>query len=166
MDLKVDGKSPGDEIALASSGTVTVAAAVASNVPLDRVELMVNGQPAYSVSAAGKDAIEFTRRIAIDRSSWIALRALGPRHRMVLNDTAAFAHSSPVYVTVGGRAVRVAEDVRFYRDWVERLIARTETRDRFDGPERKAEVLALFRKALAWYQAAEASRPAVTGAQR
>jgi TolB protein len=166
VDLKVEGKSPGDEIALASPGTVTVVATVASNVPLDRVDLLVNGQPAHSVSAAGKDTIEFTQRIAIDRSSWVALRALGPRHRMVLNDTAAFAHTSPVYITVGGQPVRVAEDVRFYRDWVERLIARTETRGRFDNPERKAEVLALFRKALAWYQAAEASRPAVPSAQR
>ena len=102
----------------------------------------------------------------IPRSSWVALRALGPRHRMILNDTAAFAHTSPVYVTVSGQRVRVAEDVRFYRDWVERLIARAETRSRFDNPQRKAEVLALFRKALDWYQAAETGRPAVTGGQR
>ena len=64
-----------------------------------------------------------------------------------------------LYVTVSGQPIRVAEDVRFYRDWVERLIARAETRSRFDNPGRKAEVLALFRKALAWYQAAEAGRP-------
>ena len=73
----------------------------------------------------------------------------------MLNDTAAFGHTSAVYVSVGGHPVRVAEDVRFYRDWVERLIARVETRGRFANAERKAEVLALFRKALAWYLAAE-----------
>jgi hypothetical protein len=101
---------------------------------------------------------EFTRRVPIDRSSWITLRALGPRHRLILNDTGAFAHTSPVYVTVAGRPVREQEDVRFYRDWVEKLIARAERSGRFSTPERRSEVLALFRKALAWYQAAETEK--------
>jgi hypothetical protein len=92
----------------------------------------------------------------MDGSSWIALRALGPAHRLILNDTMAFAHTSPVYVTVGDRPVREKEAIRFYRSWVERLIARAETSGRFATPERRAEVVALFRKALAWYQAADA----------
>ena len=53
------------------------------------------------------------------------------------------------------RPVRVLDDVRFYREWVERLIARTEKSRRFATPERRKEVLALFHKALAWYRAAE-----------
>jgi len=153
VTLKVDGKTPGDEIRLDGPREIAVEASVASQVPLDRIELIVNGRPAYSTTK-----LEFTRRILIERSSWIALRALGPRHRLVLNDTMAFAHTSPVYVTVGGQPVRVADDVRFYREWVERLIARTEKSERFEKPERKAEVLALFHKALSWYQAAERSK--------
>jgi hypothetical protein len=47
------------------------------------------------------------------------------------------------------------KDVKFYRDWVERLIERTETRRRFKTPEDKAEVVALFRKALDLYRSAE-----------
>jgi hypothetical protein len=38
---------------------------------------------------------------------------------------------------------------------VERLIARAETAGRFATPERRNEVVALFRKALDWYRAAE-----------
>ena len=62
-----------------------------------------------------------------------------------------------MYVTVGRQPIRVAEDVKFYRDWVERLIERTETRGRFKRPEDKAEVVALFRKALEFYRSAERS---------
>ena len=47
--------------------------------------------------------------------------------------------------------------MKFYRDWVERLIERTETRGRFKGPEDKADVVALFRKALEFYRSAERS---------
>jgi hypothetical protein len=151
----VNGKVPGDEIHLNSPGSVTVKARLASQVPVDRVELVVNGRAVHEVSMNGKDTVEFTRELPLERSSWVALRAWGPRHRLILNDTEAFAHTSPVFVLVDNKPVRVAEDVSFYRDWVERLIARVETRGRFATPERKAEVLALFRKALAWYHAAE-----------
>lgn len=156
VSLKVNGKLPGEEVTLDAAGAVSVEASVAAQTPLDRVELLVNGRVAHSVPISGKDAVDFSYELALDGSAWVALRALGPRHRLILNDTEAFAHTSPVYVTVGGRPVRVAEDITFYRDWVERLIARTETRGRFASPERKAEVVALFKKALAWYQSEEA----------
>jgi hypothetical protein len=155
MTLSVNGKSPGDEVQLTAANEVAVQASVDTQVPLDRVELMVNGRPLHTASADGKTKIEFQTRVPIRESSWIALRALGPRHRLIMNDTMAFAHTSPVYVSVGGRPVRVADDVRFYREWVERLIARTEKSPRFATAERRQEVLALFQKALAWYRTAE-----------
>jgi hypothetical protein len=155
--LEVDGKLPGDEIRLDSSRTLTVKASMVTQVPVDRFELIVNGRVVESREPGGRDRMEFTSRIPIKRSSWIALRALGPRHRLVLNDWGAFAHTSPVYVSVAGRPIRELEDVRFYRDWVERLIARAEKNGRFSTAERRTEVVALFQKALAWYRAAEAA---------
>jgi hypothetical protein len=152
LSLKVNDKTPGDEVQLSSAGEVTVQASVETQVPLDRIELIVNGRPVHS-APTGKDKIEFTHRLPIQTSSWIALRALGPRHRLIMNDTMAFAHTSAVYVTIGGQRIRIAEDIAFYRDWVEKLIARAETRGRFATPERKTEVLALFQKALSFYSA-------------
>ena len=54
ISLKVNDKRPGDEIRLDSPGELTVQASVAAQVPLDRVELMVNGQAVYSASMAEK----------------------------------------------------------------------------------------------------------------
>ena len=133
------------------AGELVVQASVDTQVPVDRVELLVNGRVVYSGTAAGSS----THPVTVQSSSWIALRALGPRHRLVLNDTMTFAHTSPVYVTVGGLPIRVPDDVRFYREWVEKLITRTETNGRFATPERKSEVVSLFRKALSFYQQAE-----------
>jgi hypothetical protein len=155
MMLSVNGKAPGDEVQLNAANEIAVQATVETQVPLDQVQLIVNGRPVHSEPSDSKTKIEFQTRVPIRESSWIALRALGPRHRLIMNDTTAFAHTSPVYVTVGGRPVRVADDVRFYREWVERLIARTEKSPRFATPERRQEVLALFQKALAWYRTAE-----------
>jgi hypothetical protein len=157
VSLTVDEKLPGSEISLSAPGEVTIQASVSSQVPLDSLELIVNGRSIHSVPMSGKESVNFAQKLRLEKSSWIALRALGPRHRLILNDTMAFAHTSPVYVTVGGQPVRVADDIRFYREWVERLIARTEKSGRFSTPERKAEVVALFRKALSFYHQAERS---------
>ena len=50
--------------------------------------------------------------------------------------------------------------MKFYRDWGERLIERTENRGRFKRPEDKAEVVALFRQALAFPTAQPSALPA------
>lgn len=152
IDLKVNDKMPGGEIQIDAPAEVTVQATVQTQTPIDSVQVIVNGRPAHSETAAGKKIIEIKHKLRIAASSWIAVRALGPPHRLILNDTGAFAHTSPVYVSVGRQPIRMAEDVKFYRDWIERLIERTETRGRFKTPENKAEVLALFRKALAFYR--------------
>jgi hypothetical protein len=157
IDLKVSGKSPGDEIQLDGAGEVSIQASVRTQTPLNSVEVIVNGKSVHSESTTGKNTFDFKHRVRVDSSSWIAVRALGPPHRLILNDTGAYAHTSPVYVTIGRKPIRIAEDVKFYRDWVERLIDRTETRGRFKKPEDKAEVVALFRKALEFYRSAEKS---------
>ncbi|MFN7935711.1 MAG: CehA/McbA family metallohydrolase [Bryobacteraceae bacterium] len=150
VGLTVNGKGPGDEIQADGPVEVQVKAEVASLVPLDKVEVILNGKVARAVTATGGSF-----SLPVKESSWIALRALGPRHRLVLNDTQAYAHTSPVYVTVKGKPVRVLDDVRFYRNWVEKLIARVEKQGRFATPERRAEVLGLFGKSLEWYKRVE-----------
>lgn len=155
VTLEVNGKSPGDEVRLDSSGDVNVHATVMTQTPLEQIELIINGKPVVSEPADGKTTIHFSTQIPLRESSWIAFRALGPRHRLVMNDTQAFAHTSPVYVTIQGRPVRIADDIRFYREWVERLIARTEKSPRFATEERRREVISLFRKGLDWYTSQE-----------
>lgn len=158
VTFSVNGKAPGDEIASAGPVEVLIQGQVAAQTPLESIEVIVNGKPVHRI--AGNSPVDFTHSLKISESSWIALRVLGPRHRLVLNDTQTYAHTSPVYVTLGGQPVRVREDIRFYREWVEKLIARTQKSERFANAERKTEVLELFQKALAWYRRVEAgNRP-------
>ena len=141
--LTVNGKMPGEEIRLpAGQRTVRVKVDVRSQVPVEKVELLVNGQ---ARSWRGEAELE------LDRSAWIAARAIGPRHRLVLNDTSAFGHTSPVYVLVGGAPVRSPQDARFWIDWIDKLIARVEQRGQFATPARKQEVVNLFLKAKGVY---------------
>jgi hypothetical protein len=115
---------------------------------VDKVDVIVNGKVAASRNGAGA----LDERIALEGPSWIALRAMGPWDRMILNDAGAFAHTSPVYVQIGAERLAVREDVRFYIDWMEKLIARTRERGRFSAAARREEVLALFERALEYYR--------------
>ena len=74
---------------------------------------------------------------------------MGPWRRSVLNDTAAFAHTSPVYVRVGGALAQSPADARFWAEWIDKLIERTIARGALKDEARRAEVTDLFRKAQA-----------------
>jgi hypothetical protein len=126
---------------------VRVQAAVRSSVPVTSVEILVNGKV-----AAKSAKLTLDENVALDRSAWVAVRASGPWHRLVLNDSSVFAHTSPVYVHLDGKPVTVAEDLRFYIDWIDRLIARTAKQGRFATPEKRDEVINLFRRAQEIYR--------------
>jgi hypothetical protein len=157
--LTVNGKEPGDELRFAegSSPRVTLNALVHTQVPLDKVEVIVNGKIEASIPARGLRHLTLDRTIPVRRSSWIAVRALGPAHRLVVNDSQAFAHTSPVYVYLGRQPIAFRSDLYFYVDWVQRLIARVNESTRFASPQRKQEVVDLFRRALDIYRTAQAS---------
>jgi len=142
ISLKVQNREPGDDLHLsAGPQTVAIALQVDSRIPLDKIELIINGKPLPAT----------TQTITLDRSSWIAARATGPAHRLVLNDTAAFAHTSPVYVYLNKQPIQSRDDAQFYVQWIDGLIQRTQQRGRFSTPERKREVVDLFTRAREIY---------------
>jgi len=157
--LTVDGKEPGDEIHFPAGAKqkVRIHATLHTQVPVDKFEIVINGRPVIAREAAGKNQLVIDEEAPLERSSWIAARAIGPWHRLVLNDVQTFAHTSPVYVPFGDQRVASKEDARFWIDWIDRLIAQINQRGRFATPERKREVVELFQKGQAVYRKIEAA---------
>lgn len=131
--LTVDGVEPGGEIRVpeGGGGERVVAVEVASNSPVARVEIVVNGAvvDVVETSAMG-ERFRVERVVELDGSGWIAARALGPASPLVA-DGYAFAQTSPVWVVAGGREYRSAEDIRFLLAAVEAFRARVVERDRW-----------------------------------
>jgi hypothetical protein len=147
--LTVQGREPGSEVHLpAGIQSLRVRGELVSQIPVDKLELIVNGKVRFTRTSS------FEETISLDRSAWIALRATGPWNRLVVNDAYAFAHTSPVFVYLGNQPIASREDAGFWMDWIDKLIARTEQRGRFATAERRSEVLALFRRARGFYEAA------------
>jgi hypothetical protein len=155
----VDGKEPGETLQFdeRSSHQVSVKVEVKSELPLDTVDVFVNGKPVISQAAAGQRTVSFQKTVTLNRSSWIAAEALGAWHRLLLNDTQLYAHTSPVYVSFGRQRTAVRADVRFFEHWIESFIEMTGKRGRFSTPQRRQEVLDHFQRALEFYRHMEQS---------
>ncbi|MEQ8177060.1 MAG: CehA/McbA family metallohydrolase [Amphiplicatus sp.] len=149
LSLTIAEAEPGDEIKLqAGKHKLSWSAEMRSIAPIDRVEIIVNGDVAASVSlddegrsAAGMGELE------VDESAWILLRAVSVSASPLIFDLYPYATTSPVYVTVGGAPVRSADDAAYFVQWMDRLIAfAQESGDWNTEAERKA-TLANFNRA-------------------
>ncbi len=154
---------PGDELRLDgdNSSSFNVRVDVLSMVPLDTVELIVNGEVAHSFGAgeqagatadpAGGAAWSDETSIEISGSGWIAARAIGPPSKYV-GDDFPFAQTSPVYVVRDGVPYRSAEDARFLLETIEALRDRVVERDSWGSEDDRRSYLDALDEARAVFE--------------
>lgn len=142
-------REPGDTIALPrEGGEIDVKATAVCDQPLRSLEIVVNGE----VAAAGVSSVE--TRLRLRESAWMAARATAEdgfltdseleRYRSESDlggerpTRLRFGHTSPIYVTVGGAAVRVSRSVEEARRMLDAFgsFARATARERY-----RAEIL-------------------------
>jgi TolB protein len=156
--LQVEGREPGEELALATGApeTVRVKSDVVSIAPLESLEILVNGEVVQTVKATDPLKIVFDGSIAVPQGGWVAARASGPKSKYI-GDDYAFAQTTPVYVVRGGRRYLRAADVQFLADTVDAIWTRVE-KARWRSDAEKAKFRAAVDQARAVYQklAAEA----------
>jgi predicted TIM-barrel fold metal-dependent hydrolase len=136
---------------------IDVAIDARSREPIDRIEIVANGQVVKTVRPAG-DARNFRQTVTVDSGnhSWLAVRCWQ-------RDVPSFrlAHSMPFYLDGRWDA---SEDAHYFVNWIDELIAITNREEkRFRQPGQREEVLAVYRKAREVYaaQAAAGGRAAL-----
>lgn len=124
----VNGKGPGEEVALRSGGraAVQVTAEAVSIAPMEKLEVIVNGRVVRGTSS-DPHRLTFDGAVDVPDGGWVAIRAVGPSSRYV-SDSYAFAQTSPVYVVRDGKRWTSPEDARFLAEVVDAIWARV------DGP--------------------------------
>jgi hypothetical protein len=154
LTLNVAGHHIGDQIAAKPGDTLLVEATATAVVPMERIELIVNGEVVAAQDArdGGRNA-SLSHELRVDESCWVALRASGGVHDLVLHPEGVFAHTSPVYVNVDGAAVTKPDDAAYFVEWIDRLIAVTEERARFPSSAERDHVIAIFRSGQDFYRA-------------
>lgn len=107
IGLSVEGKNIGDTIEMPGPGTIEVEAWAESIFPIHTLQIVQRGEVVASVdNEKGTRRLELKAALKVDGHSWIAARCGGPGYEPVLHHDGwgrgIFAHTSPVYVAVGG----------------------------------------------------------------
>jgi hypothetical protein len=147
LQMTVNGAMPGDEITV-SGNKVRVDVDARSLVPMDRLQIIVNGKvAAEKIIDTEQSVVSFTEELNLPGSAWVAAYVSGPRHRLVSKDPGSFAHTSPVFCMVNGQPIRSRDDALFFVDWTDKMLDAVQRRGRFATDSRRQEVLDLFQSA-------------------
>jgi hypothetical protein len=164
VELAVDGAGPGEVVA-AEPGRRLEVTARSRGFGVERLELVgpdgvlaaaeapEPGGGAGSDGAGGGAAV-----LAVDTAVeardplWLCAVARGPGHPSVLGPV-VFAHTSPVWVEVGGRPVRRPASARWLLDWLDRFEALLADQGRFADDGQRTELAAVVDRARAVYRA-------------
>ena len=150
LEVDVDGRyGPGDRIDIRPGHEYRLRARARSRGPLERLQLIVNG--GVVAERTGQDVRELTleKALRFDRSSWAAIRAFERADSAEFWRPAGlvFAHTSPLYVLLGGRPVVVPESVQDLLQKIDQLIAHTQHLEGFRQESHRQETLDVYREA-------------------
>lgn len=152
LTLKAGGKGIGDEIILEEPGSVSVEATVESIVPLDRIEVVHNGNVVKSIPVSEEGIrTRFEGDVEIEESGWIALRAHGPAHEDVIRDPNA--HTNPIWIRVSRKPnSNRRESAAYFLKWINRLEGDVMARKRIPSASQLRHVRNQLNDASEFYQ--------------
>jgi hypothetical protein len=154
LELSVGGRGVGQELRLpAGSRAVDARVRLRSNVPIDHLEVVANGQVVADVPLAGdRTRADTSLRLPLQGSGWFLLRARSDRAMYPVLDLYPYATTSPVYVIVAGAPLRSAEDAEYFIRWIDRVAATAEQSKDWNTDAERGAVLDLMRRAREEYE--------------
>lgn len=145
LELKIDGKLPGETIQLPQAGEVVIEGSVQSIAPLSKVVLHRNGA-VFKTLATGT----FRERVKVDESSWFSLYAEGPNYRL-LDGEYPQAATNAIRVYVAGKPIRNAQSAQYFVRWIDKLTKMAAEWPWWRSEKEKAHVLRQFNEARGIY---------------
>ena len=156
VTFTLDGKEPGDEISLARGRELRSKVSLRSIVPIEKLEILSNGVVVATIPVGDHGTrADAEVPVKVSRSAWFTLRAWSPTAAEPVLDIYPFGTTSPIYVTVGGKPVRKAEDARYFARWIERVEAAARAHAGWNDDREKSEVLSRISEAKAVFAARE-----------
>ncbi|MCK4412501.1 MAG: CehA/McbA family metallohydrolase [Candidatus Eisenbacteria sp.] len=155
--FSVNGVVSGDTLAIESpTAIVDIGFCVKSVLPLQTATIICNGNDALKVGLPGDTegtVLDTTVQLALERSSWIALRVTGETDLWHAADPALFAHTAAVSVHLDGSPVRETGAAGYFLDWIDSLEDFVEIRDHWNSEEQHQQVLQRLDAARGVYRA-------------
>jgi hypothetical protein len=148
LELRIEGKLPGEEVRLpATGGTVTIEARAESIAPLDKVLLYRNGE-VFRTLEAGKP---FREQVNVTASSWFSLYAEGPPFAP-LDAEFPQAATNAIRVYVGDQKIRNRASAEYFMRWIDKLRTMADGWLWWRSPKEKDHVFAQLDEARRVYE--------------
>jgi hypothetical protein len=144
--LTINGEQPGAVIELpARGGSVRVRARAQGTSPFGRLEIVSSGRVVVAEAASGSPSAALVETdLPVHESGWLAARC-GGEVTPDAGDPPPFAHTSAVYVRVGGQPMRAdAEAVRSLTELMDETLAWVRTRANCPDPRQRDQLEATF----------------------
>ena len=156
LAFQVNAEIPGGEIHLpARGGSVDVTGRYDAIVPVDRLELYLNGTVVETVRSGGRSG-ELRKRVPITGSGWLTLRAVNDQAQHPVEDAYVIAETSPVYVYCGNQPIRSRADAEYFLRWVDDVGRQAEAHPGWRSARERKHVLDQFAEARrVWEQRAK-----------
>ena len=150
IEFTVNGRMPGEEIAVTPGDRLRVKADIHSLAPLERVEIVRNGEVVHTATlAAGGQRAEVDVPLAVTASGWYSVRAIGAARTFPVENTRPQAVTNPVFVIAGKRPIRDLASAEYFVKWIDRLTQMASEHPGWRSEREKAHVLGQFAEARA-----------------
>jgi TolB protein len=142
VEFRLGGEMVGSELKFdAAQGVVPFTAKLRSVVPVEHLEVVCNGKVVKSLLTGAKEAGDFTGEIPLTESGWCGLRAWSEKAEYPVMDSYAYATTSPVYVTIGGKRAYSKKDAEYFAAWIGRTMEVTGEYPDWNSAEEKEKVM-------------------------
>jgi hypothetical protein len=156
LSFSLEGKEPGEEISLEKGRALRAKVSLRSIVPVEKLEIVSNGAVVATIPTRDRGTrADAEVPVKVAGSGWFTLRAWSPTAAEPVLDIYPFGTTSPIYVTVGGKPVRTAEDARYFIRWLERVEAAARVHAGWNDEREKSEVLGRLAEAKAIFSTRE-----------
>jgi TolB protein len=154
IEFTLGGRPVGDELKFdGAQAAVPFTAKLRSIVPVDHFEVICSGKVVQTLELpGGRDSADAAGSLPVRESGWCVLRASSDGAEYPVLDNYVYATTSPVYVTVGGKAPRSPEDAKYFSAWIARTIDVTAHYPDWNSPAEKEYVLKRLAEAKAIYE--------------
>src|SRR4030095_16115078 len=126
-----------------------VKASASGRIGFEKLQLIKNGKVIFESEPHPKDEyveVRLDRSIKINESSWLALRVSTQANNEFGRQL--FAHTSPIYISVGGKPIRQPEDVDDLVKQREDAKQEIGTKALFASPKEREAVLSVYEKGI------------------
>ena len=153
LEFTLGGKPVGETLAISAAQGVAFSARVRSIVPLDAAQVVCNGKivQELALDAAHQEA-GVAGTLPIAASGWCVLRAFTAHAEYPVLDNFVYGTTSPIYVSIAGRAPRSPEDARYFIAWIAHLSEATAAYPDWNSPAEKTAVLDTLSAARKVYE--------------